>query len=390
MKKSKNSERTIFSNIFTIAWIFLITATIIPGVMGASPVDLGSTCNFAILAKSGISTTGTSTINGNIGVSPVAASAITGFDLTLDPSNQFSMSSQVTGKAYAADYAPPTPSIMTNAISAMEGAYTDGAGRSATFTDVGAGNIGGMTLNPGVYTWSTGVIIPTNVFLAGGPDDVWIFVLPGNLDISSGTQVVLSGGAQAKNIFWVVGSTTTLGTNSLFNGNILDQTLIALQTGATLNGRALARTAVTLDTATVNGPTACSNQIESIVLIPVTATNTLGETHTVTAMVMDRNGNPVVGKSVTFVITAGPNTEKTVTGVTDSTGHVTFSYAGTTVGIDTIIAHFVDDSGTMILSNKGTKTWVQGVPIAEFPTVAVPVVMFIGIVVIFHSIRRKG
>lgn len=247
-----------FSHCITIALVLLVTAAIIPGVMGASAVDLGTACNFAILAKTGISTTGSSTVNGNIGVSPIAATAITGFGLTMDPSNQFSTSSQVTGKVYAADYLPPTPSRMTSAVSAMEAAYTDGAGRVPTFSDVGSGNIGGMTLLPGVYSWTTGVVIPTNVFLSGGPDDVWIFVIPGTLDISSGKQVLLSGGAQPGNIFWVVADTTTLGTNSVFNGNILDQTLIRIQTGATLNGKALAQSAVTLDTTTINGPDTCT------------------------------------------------------------------------------------------------------------------------------------
>jgi hypothetical protein len=390
MKNIKKRERKNFSIVFTIALVFLLTTAIIPSVMGASAVDLGSACNFAILAKSGISTTGTSKIYGNIGVSPIAATAITGFGLTMDLSNQFSTSSQVTGKVYAADYLPSTPAKMTSAISAMEAAYTSGAGRSADFTDVGgAGNIGGMNLIPGVYKWSTGVTIPTAVTLSGSPDDVWIFVIPGTLDISSGQQVILSGGAQPNNIFWVVADTTTLGTNSEFNGNILDQTLIALQTGATLNGRALAQTAVTLDGVTVNGPTTCSNPMESIVLTPATATNTIGDTHTVTATVKDANGNPVVGKPVTFAVTVEPNLGTTGNGVTDVNGQVTFSYVGNVVGTDTIIASFVDNAGITIQSNEVTKKWEQGTPVPEFPTVAVPVVMLIGIVFIFHSIRRK-
>jgi hypothetical protein len=389
MKNINKRERKNFSIVFTIALVFLLTTAIIPGVMGASAVDLGSACNFAILAKSGISTTGTSNINGNIGVSPIAATAITGFGLTMDHSNQFSTSSQVTGKVYAADYSPDTPAMMTSAISAMEAAYTSGAGRSADFTDVGAGDIGGMNLIPGVYKWSTGVTIPTAVTLSGGPDDVWIFVIPGTLDISSGQQVILSGGAQPNNIFWVVADTTTLGTNSEFNGNILDQTLIALQTGATLNGRALAQTAVTLDGVTVNGPTTCSNPMESIVLTPATATNTLGETHTVTATVKDANGNAVAEKPVTFAVTVGPNLGTTGNGVTDVNDQVTFSYVGNVVGTDTIIASFLDNAGITIQSNEVTKKWEQGTPVPEFPTVAVPVVMLIGIVFIFHSIRRK-
>jgi hypothetical protein len=177
---------------------------------------------------------------------------MTGFGLVMDHSNQFSRSSLVTGKVYAADYTPPTPATMTAAISAMDAAYTDAAGRAPGVTELGAGNIGGMTIAPGVYKWSTGVTIPTDVTLSGGPNGVWIFEIAQNLDISSGRHVILSGGAQAKNIYWVVAGQTTLGSGSVFNGNILDKTAIVENTGAVLHGRALAQTAVTLDANTVN------------------------------------------------------------------------------------------------------------------------------------------
>jgi len=138
----------------------------------------------------------------------------------------------------------------------METAYTDAAGRTnPTATELGAGNVGGMTLAPGLYKWSTDVTIPTDLTLSGGANDVWIFQIAQNLTISSAMKVVLSGGAQASNIFWQVGGQTTLGTNSIFNGNILGQTAIVLNTGATLNGRAFAQTAVTLDADVVSVPT---------------------------------------------------------------------------------------------------------------------------------------
>jgi hypothetical protein len=154
----------------------------------------------------------------------------------------------VTGKVYAADYAPPTPTIMTTAVGDMQTAYTDAAGRTtpAPIVNLGAGNIGGLTLAPGLYKWSTGVVIPTSVTLSGGVNDVWIFQIAKDLTVSSGVTVVLSGGAQAKNIFWQVAGEVTLGTTSAFQGIILCKTLIAMNTGATLNGRALAQTAVTL------------------------------------------------------------------------------------------------------------------------------------------------
>jgi hypothetical protein len=210
-------------------------------------VDLGTAGKFAILAKSGISTTGTTSITGDIGVSPIAATAITGFGLIKDASDTFSTSSLVTGKVYAADYADPTPAKMTTAVSDMETAYTDAAGRTdPTETDLGAGAIGGLTLAPGLYKWGTGVTISSDVTLSGGKTAVWIFQIAGTLTVSSDVHVILSGGAKAENIFWQVTEGTSLGTTSVFNGNILDLTLIAMGDGATLNGRALAQTAVTL------------------------------------------------------------------------------------------------------------------------------------------------
>jgi len=218
---------------------------------GPAAVNLGTAGNFVILAKTGISTTGATYIVGDIGVNPAAASYITGFGLNLPYSSAFSTSALINGKVYAADYAVPTPANLTTAVLDMQNAYTDAAGRAPNTTELGAGNIGGLTLAPGVYKWGTGLTIPTDVTLSGGANDVWIFQVAQNLTVSSGAKIVLSGGAQANNIFWVVAGQTTLGTTSVFNGNILSQTLIAMNTGATLNGRALAQTAVTLDSNSV-------------------------------------------------------------------------------------------------------------------------------------------
>jgi hypothetical protein len=128
----------------------------------------------------------------------------------------------------------------------MVAAYNNAAGRTAGVTELGAGNIGGRTLAPGVYKWSTGLIIPTDVTLSGGTNDVWIFEIAQTLSIASAKRVILKGGAQASNIFWQVAGTTTLGTYSKFYGTILDKTNIAVKTGAAIHGRLLAQTAVTL------------------------------------------------------------------------------------------------------------------------------------------------
>ncbi|KKS71587.1 MAG: hypothetical protein UV42_C0024G0009 [Candidatus Magasanikbacteria bacterium GW2011_GWE2_42_7] len=242
-----------------IALVVFFMFTALPGTTvaaGPTAVHLGSASDFVILAKSGISTTGATSVVGDIGVSPISATAMTGFGLIMDASNIFSTSAVLTGKAYAADYMTPTPANMTTAVSNMETAYTDAAGRTNPIeTELGAGNIGGMTLAPGLYKWSTGVTIPTDLTLSGGANDVWIFQIAQNLTISSAMKIVLSGGAQASNVFWQVAGQTTLGTNAEFSGNILGQTAIVLNTGAVLNGRALSQTAVTLDANIVSVPT---------------------------------------------------------------------------------------------------------------------------------------
>ena len=218
------------------------------------PVPLGAAKEFAILAKSAISTVPTSVIVGDVGVSPAAASYITGFGLIADATNVFSSSPQVTGKVLAADYASPTPSDMTTAVSDMELAFTDAAGRAPDVTELGAGNIGGMTLKPGVYQWGTGLAISTDVTLSGGATAVWVFQIAQGLTVSSATSVVLSGGALAKNVFWQVSGAVQLGTTAHFEGVLLSKTSVTLGTGASINGRLLAQTAVTLDGSTVVEP----------------------------------------------------------------------------------------------------------------------------------------
>ena len=223
---------------------------------GPQPVGLGTSGNFVILAKTGVSTTGSTAVVGNIGLSPAAATFITGFGLIMDSTNVFATSSLVTGKVYAADYADPTPANLTTAISDMQTAFTDAAGRTLPdATELGAGNISGLTLVPGLYKWGTGVLITSGVTLSGGANDVWIFQIAGDLTVGNGAIVTLSGGAQASNVFWQVAGETTLGTTSDFKGIILCQTLIALNTGAVMNGRALAQTAVTLDASTITEAT---------------------------------------------------------------------------------------------------------------------------------------
>jgi len=217
-------------------------------LQGPGAINFGTAGNFTILAKSGISTTGTTSILGDIGVSPIGASAITGFGLIMATNNQSSHTPIVTGNVYAANYTAPTPAKMTTAISDMQTALTTANGLVTNpIVNLYAGDISGRTLLPGLYKWSTGLLITgAGVTLSGGPNDTWVLQVAQNLTVSNSATITLIGGAQIKNITWVVNGQATLGTYCNFKGNILSQTLISCNTGAKVTGKLLAQTAVTL------------------------------------------------------------------------------------------------------------------------------------------------
>lgn len=211
-------------------------------------VNLGVAGDFVILSKTGITSVYKSTITGDIGTSP-----ITGAAMVVN-------CGEVTGNVFSVDAAGPackttSATMLTAAIGDMQAAYTDAAGRSnPDFLNLGAGTIGGKTLTPGLYKWTSALDIPTDITISGSPTDVFIFQVAGTLKMSSAVRITLAGGVQAKNIFWVVSDAVTFGTTSHFEGNILGMTGINMQTGATINGRMLSQTAVTLQMNTVTRP----------------------------------------------------------------------------------------------------------------------------------------
>ncbi len=220
---------------------------------GPAPVLLGSAGNYVILAQSAISTVPASAITGNLGISPAAASFVTGFSMTRV--GTYWTSIQVTGQIFAADNDAPTPSLLTTAITNMTTAYTDAAGRpTPDALNLSGGALGGLTLTPGLYKWTSSVGIASDVTLSGAADDTWILQVTGDLTIASAKQVKLLGGAKAKNIVWQVAGAVDLGTTSHFEGVILGKTAITMRTGASINGRLLAQTAVAIDTSTVKTP----------------------------------------------------------------------------------------------------------------------------------------
>ncbi|MFO7673485.1 MAG: ice-binding family protein [Lutibacter sp.] len=252
MKLLKNLSAT-----FAIAAVVLMSSCSNDDDINNTPkhvaVSLGTSGNYVILAKTSIANTPTSAITGDIGISPAAASFITGFGLTA--ATGFATSPQISGRIYAADMVAPTSGNLTSAVENMITAYNDAAGRSKPdFIELGAGNLSGKTLTPGLYKWSSAVTMPTDVTISGGPDDVWIFQVAGNLTTSTNVKIKLAGGAQAKNIFWQVAGYTIFETNAHFEGILISKTGITFNKGASLNGRALAQTAVILDANTVTKP----------------------------------------------------------------------------------------------------------------------------------------
>ncbi len=327
MKKSNTTA------ILAVTAVFLFLGVVPNNTFAAGPasIDLLSAKNFTIISQTGITETGghTTSISGDIGSSPITAAAMNDV-----------YCSQLTGTIYGVDAAyvgsgtqtcfagnPPmsNKTLIDNAVLDMATAYNEAAGRTLPDgTELFAGNLGGQTISPGLYKWSGNVTIPTSVTLSGGANDVWIFQIGGDLNISSGgsvptgIKVNLAGGAQAGNIYWQVGGATgaTLGTYSTFNGNILSAKQVILQTGAVLNGRALAQTQVTLDANQITFPTLLV-VVEEVVPVSVSgfAINASG---TGSSGSGSSNNNQIVVAPVQMVESESVNTV-TVTSVTFST-----------------------------------------------------------------------
>lgn len=215
-------------------------------------INLQSDADFVILAGSKISNVPISAITGNIGLSPAAGSFITGFGTT-----------EVTGTIYTCDASGPAGSVpnavgLTAAKGDLTSAYNDAAGRTCTDIVLLAGNIGGLTLTPGLYKSSGSLEISSGDLTFDAKENasaVFIIQIASTLTTTSGRKVILSGGALASNIFWQVGTSATIGTTSVFKGTIMADQSISVNTGAIIEGRLLARiAAVTLKGNTIVKP----------------------------------------------------------------------------------------------------------------------------------------
>ncbi|KAJ7784326.1 antifreeze protein [Mycena metata] len=234
----------------TLSLLFALDSV---SALGPAAVNLRTAANYAILSKTGVSTVPPSVISGSIGTSPISATGLTGFSLTVDPTGQFSTSAQVVGQLFAASYSAPTPATLTVAIADMGTAFTDATGRvNPNFNNLASGAIGGLVLAPGLYKWTSGVTIGSDVTITGAVTDTWIFQVGGALTVAAGKKIVLAGGALASNIVFVVTGPVSVGAGGHIEGVVLGKTSITLITGATANSRLLAQTNVALQKATVN------------------------------------------------------------------------------------------------------------------------------------------
>lgn len=354
----------------------LLVAGLMPaGLMAQqAPVNLGTAGNYVILSKTGITNVPPSPITGNIGASPITGAAI---GVTC---------AEVNGTISAVDAAGPAPCslivplVLTVAISDMEAAYTDAAGRAIPdFTELYAGNLSGRTLVPGLYKWSTGVLADATGFtLSGGPNDVWIFQIAGDLTLANGATVTLAGGARATNIFWQIGGPTgaTLGTGSRIYGSLLASKQVILNTGATLIGRALSQTQVTLQSTTVSEPGALVNGlpvVEPPTVISTTPVNLatqvpIGNDLTAT---FSTAMNPSTINSTTFLLQSGVTPVAGVVTYTGITGtfNPAANLAPNTLYTATITTGAQDLAGTPLAANYVWTFTTGAVPDTTAPTV---------------------
>ena len=237
-----------------ISTVSTMTASAIVPTDPTNPIKIGTSENYTILSKTGISSAPNSYVYGNIGVNPISETAITGFSLKMDASNEFSSSTQVEGQVFAGNYGYTTSRKLNAAVSDMETAYIVASGRTADFTDLYDGDLSGKTLSPGVYKWNSGVVINTDVTLDGDHHDVFVFIVAEGITQAAWTEMKFDGEVGAKNIFWIVGENVFIGDNSYFQGNVIGKANVVLGTNTIAHGRLLVQNEVTLVKSSVIKP----------------------------------------------------------------------------------------------------------------------------------------
>lgn len=307
-----------------VVWVLAVAmALVFAGASRANAaqgaVDLGTATGFAVLAGSTVTNTGPSIVNGDLGVSP--GSAVTGFP-----------PGAVNGSVHRAD------ALARQARRDLTAAYDDAAGRTPFTSE--SGDLSGQTLAPGVYKSTSGLRLTGRVTLdaQGDPNAVFIFQMAKTLITGSGSRVALINGALPCNVFWQVGSSATLGTDSRFNGSILALTSITATTGASVTGRLLARNgAVTLDRNTITR-TVCSTattvaSVGSTTTAPSNTTSAGTPTGTATATA---TGTPTAAGTETVTPSAPPITGTSTSSVTLTSGTGSPSASASSPGGETL------------------------------------------------------
>lgn len=322
--------RSGLSAIFVLPAIFiLLCATVLIGILGppsagaaTMSVPLGTAANFAVLAGSTVTNTGPTTVTGDLGLSP--GTSVTGFPPGV-----------VNGTIHAADGAA------AQAKTDLSAAYNDAASRTTTATV--PVELGGTTKTPGVYDSPAGTFGITGTLTLdaqGDPNAEFIFKAASTLITASASNVVLINGARSTNVVWLVGSSATLGTNSLLRGNILALTSITVTTGVQVDGRTLARNgAVTLDSDTITRPAA---EVQPPVatttgLTSSAVTTTITDPVSFTAVVTANTGGAVPTGQVVFSDRGRPIAVVNL----DGTGHAVFTTSALTIGRHLITATYI-------------------------------------------------
>ncbi len=264
MKKMMNTRTFLF--LVAIIGIAAIVGCSASGSGGAATTPPAATLaavplltadNYEVLATTTVTSSlvPASVITGDVGVRNVSTSLVNLGIVIGVPADHWT-STQVAGKLFSTDLGVAENVALAAANADMVAAYTNAAARlKPTKTDLNSGvmgNIGTLTIPPGLYKFTTAVVIPVaGVTLSGSATDIWIFQVNGALTTSALSNVTLTGGALAANIFWQVGGATTLGATSVFNGIVLSSGAVTVSDGATVHGKLLGETAVTMTHAIV-------------------------------------------------------------------------------------------------------------------------------------------
>ena len=339
------SRRTAF--LAPLAALGLLTVSLALVLTGAprasaaqAPVGLGTAASFSVLAGTTVTNTGPSTVGGDLGVSP--GSAVTGFP-----------PGTVGGVVHAGD------TVAAQAQNDLTAAYNDAAGRGPSAGE--SGELGGQTLVPGAYKSTSGLGLTGTLTLdaQGDPSAVFIFQMASTLITASSSHVALINGAQACNVFWQVGSSATLGTDSTFNGNILALTSIGANTGATVTGRLLARNgAVTLDDNAITQPM-CSTATTTATASASTSTTATSSTTATGTPSTTATGTPTTTATGTGTGTPTNTATGTGTGTPTSTGTGTATATATTTATGTATATATGtqtSTGTASATSSGSST----------------------------------